>query len=70
MSSASTASNASTASTASTTSTTSTATTAKIVPEVLTKLEFRSFDAFIDALSDSNSDEFKNRSKIVRDEVS
>ncbi|XP_042618919.1 uncharacterized protein LOC122145977 isoform X3 [Cyprinus carpio] len=74
-STASTASPASTAlttitvSTASTTSTSSRTTTAKLVTEVLTDLEFRSTDTFIDALKDSKSAEHKNRAKLVRDEL-
>ncbi|XP_067296981.1 uncharacterized protein [Pseudorasbora parva] len=52
----------------STAATASTATTSKIL-EVVTDLEFRSTDTFIDALSNSSTAEFKNRSKLVKDQL-
>ncbi|XP_067296973.1 uncharacterized protein [Pseudorasbora parva] len=47
-----------------TASTTSTATTASI-PEVKTELEFSSSETFTEALSNSSTEEYKNRSKLV-----
>ncbi|XP_067281147.1 uncharacterized protein [Pseudorasbora parva] len=44
-------------------------TTAKLVPEILTDLEFHSSDTFTDALNNSESLEFKNRSKLVKDQL-
>ncbi|KAK2909281.1 hypothetical protein Q8A67_005118 [Cirrhinus molitorella] len=44
-------------------------TTTTIVNEGLTDLVFSSNETFVAALSDSNSEEFKNRSKLVRDEL-
>ncbi|XP_052400227.1 uncharacterized protein LOC127947241 [Carassius gibelio] len=66
---ASTASTNVTVSTASTTSTSFGKTSANLISGVLTDLEFRSTDTFIDALKDVNSAEHKNRAKLVRDEL-
>lgn len=40
------------------------------VPEIETDLEFHSSDTFTSALDNSESQEFKNRSKLVTDQVS